>query len=366
MSTFGPDPEHRFAFGLRATGPTAPEALGTEAFEPWEFVYRLGDVGAWGVGFDDDDLVPIGASPGERDDIVDKVAKALDSTGMVVSIVAANLSDHPVFGHGAFTSTDRDVRRYAIQKAMRAIDLGAELGAVLHELSAAGEGCEWLAAKHPLDILDRFREAVDFLCGYASEQGYPARFALRCNTHDGRGDSFLPTIGHALAFIGTLDRPEIVGARPADHARERHGARRLPRSRPGGRSAGPPPARSPAGAPARRPPRGVRVRRPAALRRGPGLPRRRRRDVGPHRRLHAHLPRPSRPRHVASAMIQRSATHWRRAARSNWRSRASGRSQPSAARALSMERFDSSELLQRRYRGERLEQLVTDLVLGLR
>ena len=131
-----------------------------------------------GVGFDDDDLVPAGASPSERDDIVDKVAKALDSTGMVLSISSANLSAHPVFGHGAFTSADRDVRRYAIQKAMRAIDLGAELGAELHELSGEGEGSESIAAKPPLDVLDRFREAVDFLCGYACDQGYSARFAL--------------------------------------------------------------------------------------------------------------------------------------------------------------------------------------------
>ena len=212
MSTFGPDPEHRFAFGLRTTDHTHPsDAL--EPIEPWEFVYRLGDVGAWGVGVHDDDLVPVGASSSERDDIVDKVAKALDSTGMVVSISSANLSGHPVFGHGAFTSADRDVRRYAIQKAMRAIDLGTELGATLHELS--GEASESIAAKPPLDVLDRFREAVDFLCAYACEQGYPARFALRPRPHDGQADSFLSTIGHALAFIATLDRPDMVGLGPA-------------------------------------------------------------------------------------------------------------------------------------------------------
>jgi xylose isomerase len=192
MSTFGPDPEHRFAFGLRT-----PAA---ELVEPWEFVYRLGDIGAWGVGFQDDDLVPIGTSSSERDDVVDKVAKALDSTGMVMSISSANLSRHSVFGRGAFTSADRDVRRYAIQKAMRAIDLGAELGARLHELTI--EASESIAAKPPLDVLHRFREAVDFLCAYVCQQGYPARFALRDSP------------GHALAFIGTLERPEMVGLGP--------------------------------------------------------------------------------------------------------------------------------------------------------
>ena len=195
MSTFGPDPEHRFAFGLRTH-----RAPASEPVEPWEFVYRLGDIGAWGVGFHDDDLVPVGASSSERHDILDKVAKALDSTGMVVSISSANLSGHPVFANGAFTSADRDVRRYAIQKAMRAIDLGAELGAGLHELSI--EASESIAAKPPLDVLDRFREAVDFLCAYACEQGDAARFALRDD------------LGHALAFIGTLERPEMVGLGP--------------------------------------------------------------------------------------------------------------------------------------------------------
>jgi xylose isomerase len=190
MSTFGPDPGHRFAFGLRT--------IGREPLEPWEFVYRLGDVGAWGVAFHDDDLAPDGASPSERHDIIDKVAKALDSTGMVVSLSSADLSGDPVFARGAFTSADRDVRRYAIQKAMRALDLGAELGAELHELS--GESAS-TAAKPPLDVLERFREAVDFLSAYACEQGYGARFALRDHPY-------------ALAFIGTLDRPEMVGLGP--------------------------------------------------------------------------------------------------------------------------------------------------------
>lgn len=217
MRTFGPDPEYRFAFGLRTTGVTHRDrfgALATEPVEPWEFVYQLGDIGAWGVGFRDDDLVPVGASPGERDDVVDKVTKALDSTGMVVSISSANLCGHPVFCHGAFTSADRDVRRYAIQKAMRAIDLGTELGAQLHELSGADEATESIAAKPPLDALDRLREAVDFLCGYAREQGYPARFALRSHHPDGQGHALLSTIGHALAFIATLDHPEMVGLGP--------------------------------------------------------------------------------------------------------------------------------------------------------
>ena len=206
MSAFEPGPEHKFAFGLRAP------------IEPWEFVYQLGDIGVWGVGFQDDDLVPVGSSPAERDDILDKFTKALDSTGVVVSMARTNLSGHPVFSHGAFTSADRDVRRFAIQKAMRAIDLGAELGAPIHDLPGGGEGVESVAARPPRDALERYREAVDFLCGYVREQGYPTRFAMEAEPVERPGAAFLPTIGHALAFI--------------DDARTSGDGRAQPRGRP--------------------------------------------------------------------------------------------------------------------------------------
>ncbi len=218
MNAFEPGPLNKFAFGLRTIPPAGRDPLGAEypePIEPWEFVYQLGDIGAWGVAFRDDDLVPVTASTAERDDILDKFTKALDSTGMVVSMARTNLSGHPVFEHGAFTSVDRDVRRYAIQKAMRAIDLGAELGAQVHDLPAAEEGVESIAAESPLDALARYREAVDFLCGYVREQRYPTRFAVPCELHAPHGDSVLPTIGHALAFISTLDQPELVGLDPA-------------------------------------------------------------------------------------------------------------------------------------------------------
>jgi xylose isomerase len=198
MNTFELGREHKFAFGL-------------PAWEPWEFVYRLGDVGAWGVGVTDDDLVPIDASPADRDDIIDKFTKALDSTGMVVSMATTNVSDHAVFSNGAFTSTDRDVRRFAIQKTMRAIDLGAELGAQILRLPGRHEAVESVAAKPPLDALERYREAVDFLSGYVTEQGYPTRFALESKPDEWTSDSFLPTTGHALAFLETLSHREIVG-----------------------------------------------------------------------------------------------------------------------------------------------------------
>jgi xylose isomerase len=202
MSAFEPGPEHKFAFGLR--GPT----------EPWEFVYQLGDLGVWGIGFQDEDLVPVGASAATRHDILDKFSKALDSTGVVVSMTRTKLAGHPVFSHGAFTSADRDVRRFAIQKAMRAIDLGAELGAPLHDLPDGVERVESVAAKPPRDALGRYREAVDFLCGYVREQGYPTRFAIAAAAAERSSAVLLSTIGHALAFIDTLEHPEMVGLNP--------------------------------------------------------------------------------------------------------------------------------------------------------
>jgi xylose isomerase len=217
MSTWQPSPEHKFAFGLWTIGFPGRDPFGdvTRApIEPWEFVYRLADLGGWGVSFHDDDLIPPGSSAGERDDILDKFRKALDSTGMVVSMATTNLFWHPAFKDGAFTSADRDVRRYAIRKTMRAIDLGVDLGSETHVFWGGREGVEAAAAKPPLDALARYREALNFLCDYVRDQGYPTRFALEPKPNEPRGDTFLPTVGHALAFIQTLDHPEMVGLNP--------------------------------------------------------------------------------------------------------------------------------------------------------
>ena len=365
MSTFGPDPEHRFAFGLRTIGHCAG-ALAAEPVEPWEFVYRLGDIGAWGVGFHDDDLVPVGASPSERDDILDKVAKALDSTGMVVSIASANLSGHPVFGHGAFTSADRDVRRYAIQKAMRAIDLGAELGAELHELSGRAKASESIAAKPSVGRPRPLPRGGRLPCGYACEQGYPARFALRSTTTAATRSAD----DRARAGVHRHARPSRDGrARPGDRPRERrrwcHGVAQAIEA--GKLFHAPPRQPQPAGArlPARQAARGVRLRRPAALRRRSGLLRRRRRDVGLHRRLHAHLPR---ARRQGEALRRRSRDPRRpggvRRARTG---RAERRGVLGGGRAGAV---DGSASTWRSWCSAAprpaLDQLVIDLVLGLR
>jgi xylose isomerase len=217
MNTWHLSSEHKFAFGLSTAGFTGGDpvsGVNGAPIEAWESVYRLADIGGWGVSFHDDDLVPPGASSTERDDILDKFRKALDSTGVVVSMVTTNLFWHPVFKAGAFTSADRDVRRYALKKTMGAIDLGVELGAELHEFGGGGEDVEAVAAKPPLDSLARYREALDFLCGYVLDRGYSTRFAIEPKRNEPRGDALLPTVGHTLAFIDTLDHPGMVGVNP--------------------------------------------------------------------------------------------------------------------------------------------------------
>jgi xylose isomerase len=217
MNTLHPEPHHKFSFGLWTVGHPGHDPFGEAVrppIEPGEFVSRLADLGGWGVSLHDDDLVPPSASAIERRDVVARFRRALDSTGIVVSMATTNLFRHPVFKDGAFTASDREVRRYAIQKAMRAIDLGAELGARTHVFWGGREGAEAVAAKPPLDALARYREALDFLCGYVRDRGYQTRFALEPKPNEPRGDAFLPTVGHALAFIATLDQPEMVGLNP--------------------------------------------------------------------------------------------------------------------------------------------------------
>jgi xylose isomerase len=166
------------------------------------------------VSLHDDDLVPWGSSAAERDRIVARFKAALDDTGLGVGMATTNLFGHPAFKDGAFTSNDRRVRRAAIGKAMRSIDLGAELNAEVYVFWGGREGTEAGVAKDPRDALERYREAIDVLADYVVDQGYELRFALEPKPNEPRGDTFLPTIGHALHFIGTLNRPEMVGVNP--------------------------------------------------------------------------------------------------------------------------------------------------------
>ena len=212
-----PSPSDRFSFGLWTVGWQARDPFGdaTRApLDPVESVHRLAELGAWGVTFHDDDLVPPGSDDSARQDHLKRFRAALDDTGMVVPMVTTNLFTHPVFKDGGFTSNDRAVRRYALRKVARNMDLAAELGATTYVLWGGREGSETDAAKDVRSALDRYREALDTLAQYSVDRGYGLRFALEPKPNEPRGDILLPTIGHALAFISTLEHADLVGVNP--------------------------------------------------------------------------------------------------------------------------------------------------------
>jgi xylose isomerase len=212
-----PRREHKFTFGLWTVGNPGRDPFGgptREPVDPVDSVRRLAELGAWGVSLHDDDLVPWGSSAAERDRIVTRFKSTLEETGLGVGMATTNLFGHAAFKDGAFTSNDRRVRRAAIGKAMRSIDLGAELGSAVYVFWGGREGTEAGIAKDPRDALERYREAINVLADYVVEQGYDMRFALEPKPNEPRGDIFLPTVGHALHFITTLERPEMVGVNP--------------------------------------------------------------------------------------------------------------------------------------------------------
>ncbi|MDX2076804.1 MAG: xylose isomerase [bacterium] len=217
MSNYQPTAQDKFTFGLWTVGNTGRDPFGEatrKTLSPVEIVHMLAEVGAWGVNFHDNDLVPIDATPAQRDQIVADFKKALADTGIVVPMATTNLFSHPVFKDGAFTSNDPKVRAYALQKTMNAIDLGVELGAKTYVFWGGREGTETDSSKNPADALKWFREALNFLTEYVLDQGYDLKFALEPKPNEPRGHIFLPTIGDALGFIGTLDHAEMVGLNP--------------------------------------------------------------------------------------------------------------------------------------------------------
>jgi xylose isomerase len=217
MSDYTPKPEHKFTFGLWTVGSTGRDPFGGPVREPKtpaELVYLLGEVGAYGVNFHDNDLIPIDATPAEEAAIKKEFQKALDDTGLVVPMATTNLFGEPVFKDGAFTSNDPRVRAYALQKTMRAIDLGIEFGAKIYVFWGGREGTESDASKNPVEAIKRTREALNFLCEYSIDQGYDLKFALEAKPNEPRADIYNPTTGHMLAFIETLNHPEMVGVNP--------------------------------------------------------------------------------------------------------------------------------------------------------
>ena len=212
-----PTPQDKFTFGLWTVGWQARDPFGDatrEALDPVRTVNELAKRGAYGVTFHDDDLIPFGSSPSDRSAHIARFKKALDETGMKVPMATTNLFSHPVFKDGAFTSNNRDIRRYAIRKVMTNIELAVELGAHTYVCWGGREGAETDIGKDPVVALERMREAFNILGQFVIDKSYNIKFAMEPKPNEPRGDIFLPTIGHALAFINSLDHPELVGLNP--------------------------------------------------------------------------------------------------------------------------------------------------------
>jgi xylose isomerase len=216
-NAFAPKPEHKFTFGLWTVCNRGRDPFGTEVRDvlpPVDAAALLGDVGAWGVNLHDNDLVPIDATPAERDRIVKDFQRACTEHGLVVPMATVSLFTDPIFKDGAFTANDPRVRAYAVQKTMRAMDLGAELGAKIFVLWGGREGTETDACRRPDEAIKRLREAVDYLCEYSIDRKYGYRFAMEAKPNEPRGDIYMATTGNYLGFIPTLAHPEMVGVNP--------------------------------------------------------------------------------------------------------------------------------------------------------
>jgi xylose isomerase len=214
---FQPKPEHKFSFGLWTIGNRGRDPFGDAVrvtTPPNDIVKILAEVGAWGVNLHDNDLVPIDASPTQRDQIVATFKKACEQNGIVVPMATVSLFFDPVFRDGAFTANDPEVRAFAVQKTMRAMDIGAELGAKIFVLWGGREGTETDACRRADEAVKRLREALNYLCDYSIEKKYGYKFALEAKPNEPRGDIYMPTTGAYLGLINTLDHPELVGVNP--------------------------------------------------------------------------------------------------------------------------------------------------------
>ncbi|HKP05837.1 MAG TPA: xylose isomerase, partial [Microbacterium sp.] len=207
----------KFSFGLWTIGYNGTDPFGGPTRNHLDVVHaveKLAELGAYGLTFHDDDLFAFGSTDAERQTQIDRLKRALADTGLIVPMVTTNLFSAPVFKDGGFTSNDRDVRRFALRKVFRQLDLGAELGAKTFVMWGGREGAEYDAAKDIRQALERYREAVNLLGDYVTDKGYDIRFAIEPKPNEPRGDILLPTLGHAIAFIDSLERPELVGLNP--------------------------------------------------------------------------------------------------------------------------------------------------------
>jgi len=217
MASYDPDPKMKFTFGMWTVGNIGRDPFGEptrDKLSPRQICELLGDVGAYGVNLHDNDLVPIDAGATERDSIVRDFKKAMKDNGLVCPMATTNLFSDAVFKDGAFTSNNAKIRAYAIQKTMRAMDLGAELGAKIYVFWGGREGVESDATKDPIESIKRFREAINFLCAYSKQQKYGYKFAFEAKPNEPRGHIYFAVTGSYLALIPTLDHPEMCGVNP--------------------------------------------------------------------------------------------------------------------------------------------------------
>lgn len=214
---YAPQPEHKFTFGLWTVGNRGADPFGSQVrrkLSPVEIVEMLGEIGAYGVNFHDNDLVPIDATSSERDAIVAEFKKACEENNIKVPMATVNLTYDPVFRDGGFTANDAKVRAYALQKTMTAMDLGAEFGAKIFVVWTGRDGVETDACRRADVAIKRYREALNYLCEYNESQGYGYKFALEAKPNEPRADIYFPTTAAYLALIETLDKPEMVGVNP--------------------------------------------------------------------------------------------------------------------------------------------------------
>ena len=212
-----PTRDDKFSFGLWTVGWNGADPFGGPTRAPLDVVHvveQLAEIGAYGLTFHDDDLFAFGSSDAERQRQIDRLKQALADTGLIIPMATTNLFSQPVFKDGGFTNNDRSVRRFAIRKALRNIELAVELGAKTYVMWGGREGAEYDSAKDIRLALDRYKEAVDFIGDHAISQGWDIRFAIEPKPNEPRGDILLPTVGHALAFINELEHPELVGLNP--------------------------------------------------------------------------------------------------------------------------------------------------------
>ena len=212
-----PTKADKFSFGLWTVGYNGTDPFGgptRKGLEIEDVVTKLAEIGAYGLTFHDDDLFPFGSSNQQRETMIQRLKKILAETGIEIPMVTTNLFSAPVFKDGAFTSNDRGVRRFSLRKAFRQLDLGAELGAKTFVMWGGREGAEYDHAKNVLGAIERYREALNIFGEYVTDKKYDIRFAIEPKPNEPRGDILLPTLGHAIAFINTLDRPELFGVNP--------------------------------------------------------------------------------------------------------------------------------------------------------